>query len=108
MGSNKVFSIGLFVIVVVFSIVLPAFSQTQKEAGVSITGTILSISQDYESLTFFEKNIGLAANTVVLHENGTKLGVHDLKPGILVVVEAVNQSKGLFATKIIIQKLRRE
>ena len=93
----------ILVVLIAFSFVQPVFSQQDT----SFMGTILSISPSFESLEFFEKTVGLSANTVVLNESGIRMTVQDLTPGLLVWVETSKGSKGI-ANRIIIQKLRRE
>jgi len=108
MGLIKVFLIKLLVILSVISMVQTVCSETVNGPGISVTGTVLGLSQNFEWLTLFEKSIRLTSGTVFLDEDGNKMRVQDLKPGLLVTVEAVADAKGFLAKRIVIQKLRRE
>ncbi len=105
--NNLRLLIKLFAILIILSIGQLVFSQGVTEGDASFMGTILSIPSNFASLAFFEMTIGLSSSTIVLHEDGNTLKVQDLRPGLLVRVEASKDSKGLIAKKIVIQKLRR-
>jgi hypothetical protein len=99
------------VIIVVFFTVLAAllnwntnFAQVVREESFFYSGIIRTISGDSRSITINKKSFLLQGDTKVVDQEGNKLGIHELKPGIDVAIDAIQGSAGLVIKKIVVIK----
>jgi hypothetical protein len=80
------------------------FAQVAREKSFFYSGIISTISGDFRSITVNKKSFLLAGDTKVVDQQGNNLGIHELKPGINVAIDAIKGSAGLVIKKIVIKK----
>lgn len=104
MGAKKII---LLIFLTMFAVLLNlnvSFAQVERERNFFYSGTISTISGDSKSITINKKNFLLEGDIKAVDQKGNKLGIHELKPGINVAIDAVQGSSGLVIKKIVIVK----
>ncbi len=104
MGGRKFFLIQLVFVIVVFFLVHFGFAQTKRDENVFFSGKITRISGDYRFIVVNEMNIMINSDTKLLNEKSKSLKVSDLKPGLYVRIEGVQNPNGCLAKKIVVKK----
>jgi hypothetical protein len=95
------------ILIMLLMILTPSFSQVKKDEIISFSGTIKNISKDLKSIVITnDVNILISPNTKIMDEKGNVLKAGDLKAGLYVAAEAVQDAGGFVARKIIIKPLR--
>lgn len=103
MKVTKVFLVTSAVLMVALLLVSPVLSQVTIERAISFSGYIASVSRDLKYIIMREAKLFVSGAGVV-DERGFVLNLRDLKPGLFVSVEGIENSKGAFAKKITIRK----
>lgn len=107
MNSQKVFLVLTMLLIFFLLIPSPSFSQIKKDEVISFSGTIKSVSKDLKSIVITnDVNILISPNTKITDEKGNVLKAGNLKAGLYVVAETVQDAGGFLARKIMIQPLR--
>lgn len=107
MGLQNSLLIRSAVFVLILAIHTSGFSQVKKDEIISFSGTIKSISKDLKSIVITnDVNILIFPNTKITNEKGNALKAGDLKVGLYVVVETVQDAGVFVARKITIKLLR--
>jgi hypothetical protein len=104
MNSKKMFVVEFVAFILIFLVADLGFSQAKKEEIIVYGGIIKSISKDYKSILVYNQDILISSNTKIFDERGKPLKIEDLKPKLYVVVEGVENPKGLLAKKITVKK----
>ena len=107
MGLQNSLLIRSAICIFILVISIPGFSQVKKDEIISFSGTIKSISKDLKSIVITnDVNILIVPNTKITDEKGNVLKAGDLKVGLYVVVETVQDAGVFVARKITIKLLR--
>ena len=108
MKSRKGFLVEVYVLIIIILFILtPSFSQVKEDEIISFSGTIKSVAKDLESIVITNGvTILVSPNTKITDEEGNVLSAGDLKVGLYVVAETVQDAGGLVARKIVIQPRR--
>jgi hypothetical protein len=107
MGLQSSLLIRSAICVFILVISTSGFSQVKKEEIISFSGTIKNISKDLKSIVITnDVNILIVPNTKITNEKGNVLKAGDLKVGLYVVVETVQDAGVFVARKITIKLLR--
>lgn len=106
MKSRKVFLVQVYVliIIIIFFILTPSSSQVKKDEIISFSGTIKTISEDLKTVVVNDMKVFISPDTKIFGGNGNNLKINELKPKLYVIVEALENSDGIFAKKIVVKK----
>jgi len=102
--KKKVIAAVFFTVLVVLLNWNTNFAQVVRDHSFFYSGIISTISGDFRSITVNNKSFLLAGDTKVVDQQGNNLGIHELKPGINVDIDAIKGSAGLVIKKIVIVK----
>lgn len=80
------------------------FAQVERERSFFCSGIISTISGDTKSIVINKKSFNIEKDVKVVDPKGNKLGIHELKPGINVAIDAIQGSSGLVIKRIVIIK----
>jgi len=92
----------------VLLIFLPGF-RAEKVERVSLSGPVENISGDQKVLGLNGEKIALSADTLIVDEEGNRLGLHDIKPQAEIAIEALRHvsNKRVEVIKVIVKKPKR-
>jgi hypothetical protein len=104
MNSQRVFLVPAILLIFLLLIPAASFSQVKKEKMISFPGTIKTISKDLKIVVVNDVNVLISPDTKIFDGNGNNLKINELKPKLYVIVEALENSDGIFAKKIVVKK----
>jgi hypothetical protein len=104
MNLKRLFFLKLLVLILVFSFIGPAFSQSKQGKTRIHAGVIESVSRDFKYISINEHKVLITPQTKVLDEKGNSLDIRELRRGRHVVVELIRNPSGSAEKRIIIKK----
>ena len=102
----------LFVMTIIFLVILSfiptIFAQVKPSTSVVTSGVIGLVSRDpkvkVDYILIDERKIWVSPSTKIFDEWGNPLTLRDLKPGLSVIIEERQISKGSYERRIIVKK----
>ena len=91
----------LILLLAVVLLSVPGFSQNKTEKVVSFSALIEAVPKDTDYIVINEAKVFLPGAKIV-SDTGSTLSVSDLKPRLVVTVEAVKRPDGFYARKIMV------
>jgi hypothetical protein len=104
MKFAKVFLIQFVMIMVIFSLISPSFSQIKQEKRIIHSGMIELVSEDFKYISINERRIPITPKTSVIDTKGNILKISELKSGLYVVVELIRKPDGSLEKRIVVKK----
>jgi hypothetical protein len=104
MRINKVIIAVFFIAFVVFPNWNVGFAQVEKGESFFYSGIIQAIPGDFKSIIVNKKSFFLTGDAKIVDQKGNRLGIHELKPGVDVAIDAIREPAGFVIKKVVIIK----
>ena len=102
----KIILIQFAIFILTLLVFSPGLTQVKIGEMISFSGVIEGIPEDFKFIVINEVRIYISPDTKIVDENGNILKINELKSRLNVTIEAVRNSNGFFAKKIVLKKLK--